>query len=228
MIRLIYTFFTTPLLYPSKSLFPIAGKCFAGVVLTIMLAFNTNAQSAGSGRFYYDGGDLKVMRAVKIADSILSNERFWNELRNWRDQYIDNTDTLRYSMTKLADTLKAYQKITNIRVAPKISFHIATAKTNEKGTLITRVGYKQDLNSLAVTIIHEWAHAVDYVMHGADHLRFGHFDDQHRCLNKETASYRVERVAELILGNPDFAQHCDCQLPCYLPCTIPTPCTNVQ
>jgi hypothetical protein len=205
----------------------IVGKCLIGILLAIMFV-NTNAQSTALSRFHYGGSDERVMEAIKIADSILSTQRFWNDLRNWKDQYIDNTDTLSYSMAKLADTLKAYQKITNIRLAPKISSHISTAKTDENGTLITRRGYKQDLNSLAVTIIHEWAHAVDYVMHGANNLKFGHFNDQHRCLNKETASYRVERVAELILGNPDFALKCDCQLPCYLPCEIPSPCPKVQ
>ena len=165
-----------------------------------------------------------MKQAIQIADGILSSDRFWNDLRNWSNQYIDNTDTLNFNIAKLADVLKAYRKITNIELAPIISAHISNALTNQYRTLITRRGYKQDVNSLAVTIIHEWAHAVDYGLHGANNLQFEHFGKQYKCLNKETASYRVERVVELILGRPDFAQSCPCQLPCYLPCQEPKKC----
>lgn len=199
-------------------------KKYLLLLIILLNSFTVSAQSSGSSRFYYSGSDERVKQAIKIADDILSSERFWNDLRNWSDQYIDNTDTLNYSMAKLADVLKAYRKTTNIELAPKVSFHISNALTNEDRTLITRRGYKQDLNSLAVTIVHEWAHSVDYGMHGANNLQFQHFDDQSRCLNKETASYRVERVMELIIGNQGFAQNCPCQLPCYLPCEKPSTC----
>lgn len=113
-------------------------------------------------------------------------------------------------MRMLADTLQAHSESTKIYYLRGIHPY-AMAKTSPVAIGITHSGYKQDPRSLAVTFIHEWVHAVDYELH--DRLQFAHYTStQDRCVNRNTASYRIERVAEKILNNPDFATGCSAKV----------------
>jgi len=174
------------------------------LMLVLLSAVSTGwTQGYHSSRFSYEGSNRKIIGALHIADSIYALPSFWRAVEKYPEQKIDNSS---YTMKMLADTLRAFAKPAVVKRLGGIH-PFATAKTGAQGISLTKKGYKQDLYSLAVTFIHEWVHVVDNAKYPGD-LRFAHYEKQEPCLNRDTASYRVERIVELMLGWPDFAVKC--------------------
>lgn len=182
-------------------------KCVASFLLVFLTCLTSFGQGYHSRRFSYTGHDTKMVSALKMADSIYSLPLFWKKIREYPQQKID---TSTYTMKMLSDTLMAYSGPVAIIRRTYWPYPHATAMTNNQSITITPAGYHQKGRYfLAMTFMHEWAHVVDYTLHPCPKsLQFPHYDDQEPCLNKNTASYRVERVAAVILGKPDFALDC--------------------
>jgi hypothetical protein len=151
-----------------------------------------------SQRFNYSDVpcDPKINRSCEIADSVLSLESFWQQVRHAKDQEITNS---RYTMDRLADTLQRYKSATVIESLPKQDEGVTTAGTSEANhTRIYKSGYDQSTSDLALTIIHEWVHSVDYAVNPKK-LQFAHRRPQYPSWNKNTASYRIQKIAKPFL-----------------------------
>jgi hypothetical protein len=182
--------------------------------LSFLLLLSAKFHSSGASLFLYKGEDSKLIAAIHTADSIAALPEFWALIRSYPEQKIDNSD---YSMQRLADTLEKFSG-GPITVTYIGRFHTSNAKTGYtkrgRGVLrigITANGYSQNRKDIAITLLHEWVHAVDYSLQAAGNkeLEFAHFcDTQDRCVNKATASYRIERIVEVMLGGADFAKEC--------------------
>jgi hypothetical protein len=151
-----------------------------------------------SQRFSYSSTscDPKMMRACALADSVLSLSSFWLQVSNANDQDITNS---KYTMKRLADTLQAYKDVTVLELLPNQDEGITTAGTFEANHIkIYKGGYEQSTSDLALTIIHEWVHSVDCGVNPR-RLQFAHRWPQYRSWNKDTASYRIEYIAQHFL-----------------------------
>lgn len=178
---------------------------FGLLFLTFLTSFGQGYQST---RYSYTGRNLRIIAALKTADSVYALPAFWENLRAYPQQKID---TSTYTMQMLADTLMAYKGPVAVVKRTYWPYPHATAMTDNQSITVTPGGYHQrGKYFLAMTFIHEWAHVVDYTLHPSPKLlQFPHYADQAPCLNKDTASYRVERVAAVLLGGKDFALECN-------------------
>ena len=180
--------------------------------------FAQSATGYRSVHYAYEGGDAKILRALADADAMLARADFWQVIRTAPEQFIANST---YTMAQLADTLQQRPCVAQV-VWETGRLHRATAVTGRpdyKATQITlyNPGYDEEPQDLATTFVHEWVHAVDYSLHSGyvegrwrEDLKFAHFGKkcQGRCPSMNTASYRVERIMDVLLGNPDYAHGC--------------------
>lgn len=171
-------------------------------------------QGYHSQRFKYDGTDAKIIWALTTADSIYNIPAFWQKVREYPQQKIANSS---YTMAMLADALQ--NTPCAVAVIMSSGTHSSTAqtgrdeKTHNLRISLNNSGYQEDRKALAVTFIHEWVHAVDYTLNGNTPLKFAHFsggffsylnEKGGRCKSQDTAAYRIERVADIQFGWPDY------------------------
>ena len=152
----------------------------------------TYCYSSNHFRFLSTPCDMKLIRACTIADSILNCPKFWDSVRFNHKQRIANSH---YTMKRLADTLQNYKGVTTLELDKNDDEGIITAGTDTANlTRIYKAGYEASVNDLAITIIHEWVHAVDFAINDGK-LEFAHRGLQGRIFNNNTASYRIEYIA---------------------------------
>ena len=133
-----------------------------------------------------------MVRACSIADSILSLDTFWLEIRNSIRQRITNST---YTMRQLADSLQVYKGVTDISLFPEQDEGRVIAITSRANQIdIYKAGLDQSVLNLALTLIHEWVHSVDYGLN-PDNLQFAHRRPQFPFWNRNTASYRFQKIA---------------------------------
>ena len=146
----------------------------------------------------YDGEPEFIGEAVKIANSVLSNEKFYKEIAKKKDfDESDITGKVLSNLIKMS-TVEAQIEIYKSFWPWSASNAYTTPQQPDRIRLNERKF--DDITSAeqwAVTIVHEYVHLVDFETAEYD---FGHGSNK-RANKENTAPYWVEEVANKIINN---------------------------